>query len=162
MKKDDTQVRRGGIRKKCAICKQLGHNRTTCPQAPPSPLPLATSVQAQNHPHEQSVPPTQAPTSDEGQNLSSQQFVPPTQSSTVDQSVPPTQPSNSDVGANMPPVVICTQASTSTEPRTTQESTPLVPAHPIATPTPPLRPPSRGKPNIRPKLQHRRGRVWKP
>ena len=38
MKKDDTQVTRGGIRKKCSTCMQLGHNRTTCPQAPPSPL----------------------------------------------------------------------------------------------------------------------------
>jgi len=68
------------------------------------------------------VPPTQAPTSDEGQNLSSQQYVPSTQPSTSDQYVPPTQPSNSDVGANVPPVVICRQASTSTEPRTTHES----------------------------------------
>ena len=82
MKKDDTQVKRWGIRKKCAICKQLGHNRTTCPQAPPSPQSSATSDQAQNQPHEQLVPPTQAPTFDEGQNLSTQQFVPPTHPST--------------------------------------------------------------------------------
>jgi len=48
LKKDDTQVRRGGIRKKCVICKQLEHNRTTCPQAPPSLLPSTTSDQGQN------------------------------------------------------------------------------------------------------------------
>ena len=162
LKKDDTQVIKGEIRKKCAICKQLGHNRTTCPQAPPSPLPSATFDQGQNQPHEQYVPPTQASTSDEGQNLPTQQFVPLTQPSTSNQFVPPTQPSSSDEGANVPPSVIWTQASTSTEPRTTQESIPPVPAHPTTITIPPLRPPSRGKPNIRPKLQHRRGRVCKP
>ncbi|QCE06639.1 hypothetical protein DEO72_LG9g1653 [Vigna unguiculata] len=54
--------------------------------------------------------------------------------------------------------VICTQGSTSTKPKTTQESIPPFLAHPTATPLPP----SRDRPNIRPKLQHRRGRVWKP
>jgi len=82
MKKDDTQVRRGGIRKKCSTCKQLGHNRTTCPQAPPSPQPTTTSDEAQ---HEQFVPPNHGPTSDQGQNMSSQQCVPPNQGPTSDE-----------------------------------------------------------------------------
>ena len=170
MKKDDTQVRRGGIRKKCSTCKQLGHNRTTCRQAPPSPQPTATSDEqfvppnqgptadeGQNISSQQVVPPNQGPTVDEGQNISSQQFVPPSQPSTSAQYVPPTQPpisaqsvlgtqtSISDVGGNVRPAVICTQGSTSTHAKTTQESIP----------------PSRGRPNIRPKLQHRRDRVWK-
>jgi len=58
LKKDDTKVRRVGVRKKCAICKQHEHNRTTCTQVPPSPLPSATSDQGQNQSHEQYVPPT--------------------------------------------------------------------------------------------------------
>jgi len=182
MKKDDTQVRRGGIRKKCSTCKQLGHNRTTCRQAPPSPQPTATSDEqfvppnqgptadeGQNISSQQVVPPNQGPTVDEGQNISSQQFVPPSQPSTSAQYVPPTQPpisaqsvlgtqtSISDVGGNVRPAVICTQGSTSTHAKTTQESIPPLPAHPTATPIPP----SRGRPNIRPKLQHRRDRVWK-
>ena len=189
MKKDDTQVRRGGIRKKCSTCKQLGHNKTTCPQAPPSPpTPPPTTTS-----DEQFVPPNQGPTTDEGQNISSQQIVPPNQGQPADegqnicsqqsvtpshpstsaQYVPPTQPpisaqsvprtqtSISDVGGNVPPAVNCTQGSTSTHAKTTQESIPPLTTHPTATPIPPI-PPSRGRPNIRPKLQHRRGRVWKP
>jgi len=169
MKKDDTQVRRGGIRKKCSTCKQLGHNRTTCPQAPPSPPtppPTATSDEqsvppnqgptadeGQNISNQQAVPPNQGPTAAEGQNICSQQTVTPSQPPTSAQYVPPTQPSISGqyVLRNMPPAVNCTQGSTST-------STPPLTAHPTATPIPP----SRGRPNIRPKLQHRRGRVWKP
>ena len=113
-----------------------------------------TSDEGKNMSSQQSVPPNQGPTSDEGQNLSSQQSVPPSQLSTSAQFVPGTQTSISDVGANVPPAVICTQGSTSIEPRTTQESIPPLPAHPTTTPIPPI-PPSRGIPNIRPKLQHR-------
>ena len=35
LRKDDTQVRQGGTRKRCAICRALGHKRNTCLQAPP-------------------------------------------------------------------------------------------------------------------------------
>jgi len=47
LRKDDTQVRQGGTRKRCAICRQLGHKRNNCPQAPPpqqqpTPTPSAT------------------------------------------------------------------------------------------------------------------------
>jgi len=47
LRKDDTQVRQGGTRKRCAICKQLGHKQNNCPQAPPlqqqpNPTPSAT------------------------------------------------------------------------------------------------------------------------
>ena len=83
-------------------------------------------------------------------------YMTPSQPPTSAQYVPPTQPpiSGQSVLGNMPPAVNCTQGSTST-------STPPLTAHPTATPIPPI-PPSRGRPNIRPKLQHRRGRVWKP
>jgi len=99
MKKDDTQVRRWGIRKKCSTCKQLGHNRITCPQAPPSPpTPPPTTTS-----DEQSVPPNQGPTADEGQNISNQQVVPPNQGPTAaegqnicsQQTVTPSQPPTS-------------------------------------------------------------------
>ena len=44
LRKDDTQVRQGGTRKRCAICRALGHKRNTCLQAPPpqqQPTPTA-------------------------------------------------------------------------------------------------------------------------
>ena len=47
LRKDDTQVRQGGTRKRCAICRALGHKRNTCPQAPPpqqQPTPQANQL----------------------------------------------------------------------------------------------------------------------
>jgi len=45
LRKDDTQVRQGETRKRCVICRALGHKRNTCPQAPPleqQPTPIVT------------------------------------------------------------------------------------------------------------------------
>jgi len=48
LRKDDTQVRQGGTRKMCAICRQLGHKQNNCPQAPPpqqQPNPTPSTTQ---------------------------------------------------------------------------------------------------------------------
>ena len=34
MRKDNTQISKGGHRKKCSICCQIGHNRNNCPDKP--------------------------------------------------------------------------------------------------------------------------------
>ncbi|WVZ07084.1 hypothetical protein V8G54_020430 [Vigna mungo] len=34
LKKNDSELRKGGQRKKCGICKELGHNKKGCPQRP--------------------------------------------------------------------------------------------------------------------------------
>ena len=34
MRKDNTQISKGGHRKKCSICRQIGHNRNNCPDKP--------------------------------------------------------------------------------------------------------------------------------
>jgi len=39
LKKDDTTLRKGGICKRFAMCREIGHNRTACPKKlvpPPS------------------------------------------------------------------------------------------------------------------------------
>ncbi|XP_052730436.1 uncharacterized protein LOC128195800 [Vigna angularis] len=36
LKKDDTQLKQNGTRKRCSICRQVGHKRNSCPQAPPA------------------------------------------------------------------------------------------------------------------------------
>jgi len=33
LRKDNTQINKGGHRKKCSICRQIGHNRNNCPTA---------------------------------------------------------------------------------------------------------------------------------
>ena len=69
LKKDETQVRRGGVRKKCAICKQLGHNRSTSPHVPQGENVPLSFDQGQSLSHEQFVPPTQPSSCDVGENL---------------------------------------------------------------------------------------------
>jgi len=32
--RDNTQISKGGHRKKCSICRQIGHNRNNCPDKP--------------------------------------------------------------------------------------------------------------------------------
>jgi len=42
LRKDETQMSKAGLRKRCHICRELGHNRRHCPQAPsqqPTPAP---------------------------------------------------------------------------------------------------------------------------
>jgi len=34
LRKDNTQISKGGHRKKCSICRQIGHNRNNCPNKP--------------------------------------------------------------------------------------------------------------------------------
>ncbi|WVY91979.1 hypothetical protein V8G54_037493 [Vigna mungo] len=34
LKKNDSELRKGGTKKTCAVCKELGHNKKTCPQRP--------------------------------------------------------------------------------------------------------------------------------
>jgi len=34
LRKDNTQISKGGHRKKCSICRQIGHNRNNCPDKP--------------------------------------------------------------------------------------------------------------------------------
>ena len=31
IKKDETQLRKGGYKKRCTVCRGVGHNRTFCP-----------------------------------------------------------------------------------------------------------------------------------
>jgi len=33
IRRDETRLRKGGLRKTCCICKQIGHNRRACPKA---------------------------------------------------------------------------------------------------------------------------------
>ncbi|XP_014496535.1 uncharacterized protein LOC106758121 [Vigna radiata var. radiata] len=72
LKKNDSELRKGGQRKKCGICNELGHNKKGCPQRPTA---QSASEQTQG---------TQGPPTD----------VPLTQESTVigTESGPPQQP----------------------------------------------------------------------
>ncbi|XP_052726188.1 uncharacterized protein LOC128194667 [Vigna angularis] len=51
LKKNNSELRKGGQRKTCAICKELGHNRKGCPQRPLTvEVPTAQSVQVTQPP----------------------------------------------------------------------------------------------------------------
>ena len=56
LKKDDTTLRKGGIRKRCAACREIGNSRTVCPKklVPPlsqSIVPATTSGTSQQQQH---------------------------------------------------------------------------------------------------------------
>ena len=151
LNKDETQVRRGGERNKCAIYKQVGHNRSTWPHALPSPEPSPNTTQPSSSNVGESMPPsvnlTQASTSN--QPILSQDLIPPAPTHPPNTAIPPAP-------THPPPTAI---PPTATHSPTT--AIPLVPTHPPTTANAPQRPPSCGRPNIRQKLQRRRGCVWK-
>jgi len=39
LKKNDTELRKGGHQKRCRVCREVGHNRSNCPQLPQQPQP---------------------------------------------------------------------------------------------------------------------------
>ena len=55
LKKDETALRKGGVRKRCAVCREIGHNRTACPKKPPPP-PEAAGPSQQTGPPAPSGP----------------------------------------------------------------------------------------------------------
>jgi len=54
LRKDNTQISKGGHRKKCSICRQIGHNRNNCPDKPvdeQTATPAETALDAQTAEH---------------------------------------------------------------------------------------------------------------
>ena len=50
LRKDNTQISKGGHRKKCSICRQIGHNRNNCPDKlvdEQTATPVETALDAQ-------------------------------------------------------------------------------------------------------------------
>jgi len=50
LRKDNTQISKGGHRKKCSICCQIGHNKNNCPDKPvdeQTTTPTKTTLDAQ-------------------------------------------------------------------------------------------------------------------
>ncbi|XP_017438397.1 uncharacterized protein LOC108344468 [Vigna angularis] len=63
LKKNNSELRKGGQKKRCAMCKELGHNRKGCPQRPPTvEVPTAQSVEVTQ------PPPTNVPITQESPN----------------------------------------------------------------------------------------------
>ncbi|WVZ21992.1 hypothetical protein V8G54_000536 [Vigna mungo] len=60
LKKNDSELRKGGQRKKCGICKELGHNKKGCPQRPTAQSPSEQTQGTQGPPID--VPLTQEST----------------------------------------------------------------------------------------------------
>jgi len=60
LRKDDTQLRKGGHRKRCRVCRELGHNRKHCPQVP-TQVQSSQPADAPPQATQQSQKPTYAP-----------------------------------------------------------------------------------------------------
>jgi len=85
LRKDNTQISKGGHRKKCSICRQIGHKRNNCPDKPVDEL---TATHAETVPDAQTV--ENAPT------VETQRTQPPPRNEVESQAVPlptPEEPS---------------------------------------------------------------------
>ena len=186
LKKNDTQMSNGGFRKRCSVCRELGHNRNYCPIRPqqtesqPAPQSGPTPSPSQPGPSgasSQSAPqsgPTPSP-SQPGPIGASSQSTPP-QSGPAAGTPPQCASSQSAASQSGPPTVAPPQsASSNSAPSKSGPATIAPPksasthsAPPQSTPPsqqtagPPNRRPTRAVQPMRTKLQPRRGRVWKP
>ena len=91
LRKDDTQLRQGGTLKKCGLCRQIGHKRTSCPHAPPAPAETGPSGTQQNTPADPTQPSQSTPQTDHTQPS---QPIPPTQCTQPSQTTEVSQPQN--------------------------------------------------------------------
>jgi len=143
LRKDSTQLRQGGTRKKCKICRQIFHRRNGCPQALKEP-PTNPQTQPPTGSSQQTQPPTHGPGTE-------QSIHTPTKA-TIDTPIhSPTKAlpgSHASSGPHQPiqqPSTI-TNRTTQIEPGATQQS---------------QAPPART--NLRPKLAYKSGGpTWKP
>ena len=92
LKKNDTELRKGGHQKRCRVCREVGHNRSNCPQLPQQPQPTEQPPPPSSQQSTQPTQPTQQPPP------SSQQSTQPTQPTqqpppSSQQTTQPTQPS---------------------------------------------------------------------
>jgi len=164
LKKDDTQMSNGGFRKRCSVCRQLGHNRKYCPIRP---------QQTKSQPAPQSGP-TPGP-SQPGPTGASSQSAPP-QSGPAVVAPPQCAPSQSAASQSGPATVAPPQSASSNSAPSKSGPTTIAPRKSASSHSAPPQsaPPSQqtaGPPNTRPtgavqpmrsKLKARRGRVWKP
>jgi len=145
-------VRQGGTRKRCVICRALGHKRNTCPHAPPleqQPTPSATQ---------------------EGTTATEQtQASQPTESLQPSQHTQPTQPTDmsgaqqSQITASKPVVPAATNQQQSHPTQATQNSScqqTQVPQPSQITSTNQIQPTTTT--TFREKLSFRRGPITKP
>ncbi|WVZ23701.1 hypothetical protein V8G54_002245 [Vigna mungo] len=80
LKKNDSELRKGGQRKKCGICKELGHNKKGCPQRPTAQSPSEQTQGTQGPPI---GPPTDVPLTQESTMMATASGPPEQPDSTV-------------------------------------------------------------------------------
>ncbi|WVZ12177.1 hypothetical protein V8G54_016707 [Vigna mungo] len=80
LKKNDSDLRKGGQRKKCGICKELGHNKKGCPQRPTAQSPSELTQGTQGPP---TGPPTDVPLTQESTVMATASGPPEQPDSTV-------------------------------------------------------------------------------
>ena len=154
LRKDETQMTNARLRKRCGFCRQLGHNKSKCSQYKAH---LKTISEASNQPN----PPTTVPSTESAQQHNPPPPVASAQSS-QQQNPPPTVASAQSSQQQNPPSVASTQSSQQQNPQplpSAQSSQQHPPSS--AQPNRPSQAPRHTAP-IRPKLNARRGRIWKP
>ena len=94
MRKDNTQISKRGHRKKCSICRQIGHNRKNCPDTD-KPVDEQTATPAETALDSQTV--ENAPTTENASTAETAENAPTVETQT-------TQPPMNEVESQVAPL----------------------------------------------------------
>jgi len=113
MNKNGKQITKHGMTKKCSICKEVGHNRKSCPQQPEPAPPSQPTPPTEPTPSTQPTPSTE--TASPTATVARSQPTPPTEPTPPTQPPPPTPMTQPTQASQQPPPTPMSQPTQSSQ-----------------------------------------------